>query len=333
MIGRFSRGRAPAADYWPGFVDALASLLLVLIFLLSFFFLSHVFLSEALSGRTDALARLEAKVADLTAQLDLEQAEKAELTQKLSTLRATLGAAETAEGGLSEAEKSADAETLRDALRTERKLSAAARDEVELLNQQLAELRKQIFSLQDALEASEARDREAQAKIVDLGKRLNAALAQKVQELARYRSEFFGRLRTVLDKRSDIEVVGDRFVFQSEVLFDSGSAEINPDGRRELKKLAGALKEIDAQIPDDISWVLRVDGHSDKQKISTRKFPSNWHLSSARAIAVVRFLVSQGIPAERLAATGFGEHQPLDQSESPAAYRRNRRIELKLTER
>jgi len=333
MIGRFSRARAPSADYWPGFVDALASLLLVLIFLLSFFFLSHVFLSEALSGRTDALARLEAKVADLTAQLDLEQSEKAKLSKQLTTLHATLGAAESAEAGLSVAEKTAGADSLRDALRTERKLSAAARSEVDLLNQQLAELRRQMLGLQDALEASEARDRESQAKIVDLGKRLNAALAQKVQELARYRSEFFGRLRTVLDKRSDIEVVGDRFVFQSEVLFDSGSAEINPAGRRELKKLAGALKEIDAQIPDDINWILRVDGHSDRQKISTRKFPSNWHLSSARAIAVVRFLTAQGIPAERLAATGFGEHQPLDESESPAAYRRNRRIELKLTER
>jgi chemotaxis protein MotB len=220
-----------------------------------------------------------------------------------------------------------------DAVLAEREISAAAKAQVALLNRQLAELRAQIAALNQALEASEVRDKEQQAQIVDLGKRLNAALAAKVQELARYRSEFFGRLRDVLGDRKDIRIVGDRFVFQSEVLFASGEAELGPGGREQMAALARTLRDLAGSIPIDVGWVLRVDGHTDKAPIRTDQYPSNWELSTARAISVVRFLQRQGIPPERLAATGFGEYQPLDTGETDEAYRRNRRIELKLTQR
>ena len=220
-----------------------------------------------------------------------------------------------------------------DAVLAEREISAAAKAQVALLNRQLSELRAQIAALNEALEASEVRDKEQQAQIVDLGKRLNAALAAKVQELARYRSEFFGRLRDVLGDRKDIRIVGDRFVFQSEVLFASGEAELGPGGREQMAALARTLRDLAGSIPVDVGWVLRVDGHTDRAPIRTDRFPSNWELSTARAISVVRFLQRQGIPPERLAATGFGEYQPIDPGDSDEAYRRNRRIELKLTQR
>ncbi len=170
-------------------------------------------------------------------------------------------------------------------------------------------------------------------QIADLGKRLNAALASKVQELASYRSEFFGRLREILGDRPDIRIVGDRFVFQSEVLFTPGNADLGPDARHELDLLAGALRAIAPKIPAEIPWVLRVDGHTDKRPISTAQFPSNWELSTARATAVVKYLIEQGLSADHLAAAGFGEFQPIDAGSSDEAYRKNRRIEFKLTER
>ena len=170
-------------------------------------------------------------------------------------------------------------------------------------------------------------------KIADLGSRLNIALAQRVQELSRYRSDCFGRLREILGNRPDVRIVGDRFVFQSEVLFAPGSADLSDNAKKQLLPVAQALKDISSKIPSDINWVLRVDGHTDKRPITTAQFPSNWELSTARAISVVRFFMDQGIPANRLVAAGFGEYQPIDTGDSEAAYRRNRRIELKLTER
>jgi chemotaxis protein MotB len=180
---------------------------------------------------------------------------------------------------------------------------------------------------------SEKRERESQAKIADLGQRLNVALAQRVQELTRYRSEFFGRLREILGNRPEIRVVGDRFVFQSEVFFDRGSAALRGEARPELDKLAAALLDLEKQIPRDIPWVLRVDGHTDTRPIATAQFPSNWELSAARAISVVQYLISRGLKPDRLVAAGFGEFQPLDSGTSDEAFSRNRRIELKLTER
>ncbi len=329
------RLRYSAADYWPGFVDALSTLLLVIIFLLAVFMLAQFFLGQAITGRDEALRRLNNQIAELSDLLALERQSNVSLRENLAQLEASLARTTQA---LSEAEaRAAEAEgrlsALGSSLDEEKEVSAAARSQAALLNQQVAALRQQLAALQAALEASEARDRDQQAVIADLGKRLNAALAQKVQELARYRSEFFGRLRDVLSNRAGIEVVGDRFVFQSEILFDSGSAELNASGRQELRKLAAALLDISRQIPEEINWILRVDGHTDVQPIHTAQFPSNWELSSARAISVVNFLQAQGVPGNRLVAAGFGEYQPLDPGNTPGAWRRNRRIELKLTEK
>jgi len=194
-------------------------------------------------------------------------------------------------------------------------------------------LRDQLSRIAAALDVSEAKVKEQQGQIVELGKRLNLALVNKVEQLARYRSEFFGRLREILGDRPDIRVVGDRFVFQSEVLFAPGSAELSDDAKKQLAPVIATLKEVSAKIPPDINWILRVDGHTDRRPISNPQFPSNWELSTARAISVVRFAIDEGIPAARLSAAGFAEKQPIDPRNVEDAYRRNRRIELKLTER
>jgi chemotaxis protein MotB len=190
-----------------------------------------------------------------------------------------------------------------------------------------------LAALETALDASEKKDKEAQNKIADLGQRLNVALAQKVQELTKYRSDFFGKLRQILGNRPDVRVVGDRFVLQSELFFDTGKADLKPEALTELEKVAAALVELEKQIPTDIAWVLRVDGHTDVRPISGGQFKSNWDLSAARAISVVQYLVGKGVAPQRLVAAGFGEFQPIDTGSSEDAYKRNRRIEFKLTER
>src|SRR5262245_30739721 len=215
-------------------------------------------------------------------------------------------------------------------LEAERRLTSRALAQVEVLNQQIAALRRQLAALEAALEASESKDKESQARIADLGQRLNIALAQRVQELSRYRSDFFGRLRTILGNRPDVRIVGDRFVFQSEVFFDTGQAILRPEGRAELDKLGSALTELERQIPGEIAWVLRVDGHTDIRPIVGR---TNWDLSAARAISVVQHLIGRGVSPQRLVAAGFGEFQPIDPDRTEEAFSRNRRIELKLTER
>jgi chemotaxis protein MotB len=334
--------RERSVEYWPGFVDALSTLVLGIVFLLSTFVVMQFYLSQEVTGKDQALARLNAQIAELTQLLSMEKTGKASLEEMLTTLRASLTTAEGErdrfkglyEGlGSGAADAKGKVTALSGQLDAEKQISARALAQVELLNQQIAALRRQLAALEDALEASEKKDKEAQGRIADLGQRLNVALAQRVQELSRYRSEFFGRLRTILGNRQDIRVVGDRFVFQSEVLFDTGSAAIRPEGKVELDKLASALTELEKQIPPEIAWVLRIDGHTDVRPIASPQFPSNWELSSARAISVVQYLISRGISPQRLVAAGFGEFQPLDAGTSDDAYRRNRRIELKLTER
>lgn len=450
-LARRSRG---SPNIWPGFVDALAALLMVIIFLLTVFMLSQFFLNELLSGRDEALARLERQISELSDLLSLERqastdlrlsiaqlsdqlqsstAERDAMSTQLAELaavrdalaaRAEKSEADAARVGaqLEDAFKviSADKEKIkiqlaeleslrRDilALRTvrkdleakvgklaanlqtterdltvardrskalearlaseqerttlaqreiekrdirlsellmrvdkseaeladERELGATQRSRIALLARQIAALRKQLQRIGALLEASETRTAKQQVQIADLGRRLNLALAARVEELSKYRSEFFGRLREVLGDHPGIRVVGDRFVFQSEVLFASGSAELNPKGEAQIARLATTLTEIGKKIPKDINWILRVDGHTDRVPIQTAAFPSNWELSTARAISVVKFLVDHGVPADRLAATGFGEHQPLDPRQNQAGYSRNRRIELKLTQR
>jgi chemotaxis protein MotB len=337
-----SRSRAQATNYWPGYVDMLSTLLLVVTFLMSLFMLTNYFITTQTSGKDTLLSRLNRQLSQLTELLALERSKKESVEDSLAALQATLidkdkeNARLTGllgeQGGKTEGAESRASE-LGGQLDQQKKITNEALAKVEILNQQLAALRLQLAQLQEALDASEAKDKDSQVKIADLGQRLNVALAKKVQELARYRSDFFGQLREVLGGRPDFQVVGDRFVFPADVLFDSGSAELKPEATGEIDKLADALKQLEKQIPPDIAWVLRIDGHTDIKPITSADFPSNWELSSARAIAVVRYLMEKGIPPNRLVAAGFGEFQPLDAGDSDEALRKNRRIELKLTER
>ncbi len=218
-------------------------------------------------------------------------------------------------------------------LEATRGLGAQQRNEIVILNNQILALRAQLTRIEEVLQVSEAETEAQQVVIADLGRRLNLALAAKVEELAEYRSEFFGRLRQVLAGRKGFTIIGDRFVFQSEVLFASGSADLGPQGKIGLDTFATELKEVITRIPEDLPWILQVDGHTDRIPIKTARFPSNWELSAARAIEVVNYLVSQGIPPYRLSATGYGEFQPIDPRDDEIGHRRNRRIELKLTQR
>jgi chemotaxis protein MotB len=340
--------RERTIDYWPGFVDALSTLVLGIIFLLTVFVVVQFFLSQEVAGKDTALVRLNAQISQLTDLLSLEKAGKVDLEDEISRLRASLSGAEQErdrikasvdQAAISDqapallAESQSKLAELSGALDSEKGVSARALAQVEVLNQQIAALRRQLDALEQALDASQKKDQESQTRIADLGQRLNVALAQRVQELSRYRSDFFGKLREILGNRPDIRIVGDRFVFQSELFFDSGQAVLNQEGRNELDKLAPALLDLEKQIPSDISWVLRVDGHTDVRPIASAQFPSNWALSAARAISVVQYLISKGVSPQRLVAAGFGEFQPLDPDRTEDAYRRNRRLELKLTER
>ena len=279
----------------------------------------------------DTAAALQARDVELTAVRDRTKSLEASLSTEQE--RTALAQRDIAERDVRLRELAGQMETSASALIDEKNLSAAAREQLRNLGRQIAALRQQLARLATALEASEAEARAQNVQIVNLGQRLNAALASKVQELSRYRSEFFGRLREVLGDQKNIRIVGDRFVFQSEVLFGSGSADLAEGGREQIERLAATLKEIAGRIPKDLDWVLRVDGHTDRVPIRTPKFPSNWELSTGRAISVVKHLIEVGIPPERLAATGFGEFRPIDPANSRDAYGRNRRIEFKLTGR
>src|SRR5579871_865494 len=337
-----SRGRRfEPVNYWPGFVDALSTMLLVIIFLLSVFMLAQFFLSREVTGKDEALTRLNRQIEELTNLLALERSQKGADEVRIATLTATLDSAEKEQrrlqGAAADSAAAADAankaQAVEGALDAQKQITARALAEVDVLNQQIAALRKQLAAIEDALAASESANKESQSKIADLGQRLNVALAQKVQELNRYRSDFFGRLRQILGSRPDIRVVGDRFVFESSVLFDVGKAEISPAGKQSLDSLASAVLDLEREIPPDLPWILRVDGHTDNRPISGGQYKSNWELSAARAVSVVQYLISKGVEPDRLAAAGFGEFQPIDQGTDEDSLSRNRRIELKLTER
>lgn len=334
--------RSQVTNYWPGFVDALSSLLLVIIFLLSLFMLTQFFLGQEIQGKDTAMSRLNSQIAELTELLNLERSTNEDVTGDLVALQATLGtmtverdqlAAQVAGFGTGDDGKDAQIETLSGDLESQRDISSDALAQVALLNQQLSALRTQIGALEEALNASEVKANESKTQVADLGRRLNVALAQRVQDLSRYRSDFFGRLRTILEGRADVRVVGDRFVFETDVLFASGSDALNPEGLAQLNQIADAIIDISGDIPDDLEWVIRVDGHTDRRPIATPQFPSNWELSTARSISVVKYFVSRGVPADRLVAAGFGENYPLVPGATETAYAQNRRIELKLDAR
>ncbi len=343
------RQRRENINIWPGFVDALTQLVMIIIFVVLVFTAGQFYLSSALSGRDVELAKLNERINALSDMLAMERKTSADLQLQLGTLSdhvaETKAALAKSQSALATARKQKQELALQAAgLQQEITSAAAKRKEAEAdiaqrqsaidrLTLQLVALQKQLQEIQAALDLSESKNKAANVQIADLGRRLNAALASKVSELASYRSEFFGRLRQLLGDRPDIKVVGDRFVFQSEVLFPRASADLTLEALDKLTPLADALKEISTKIPPDINWVLQVEGHTDKQPINTPEFHSNWELSTARAVSVVKFLIAQGIPPNRLSAAGFGEFQPVDPGTSPEAYARNRRIELKLTSR
>jgi chemotaxis protein MotB len=339
-LARTRRGES-GMNYWPGFVDALSTLILSIIFLLTIFVVIQFYLQQEVQGKNTALQQLNAQIGQLTDLLAMEKADKANVDKQLSQLQTSLSTIrterdkyrgfyeDTADGAAAAQNKVND---LSSQIEGEKAISAKAQSQVETLNEQIAALREQLAALGTALDVSNKKDVESQQRITDLGQRLNVALAQNVQELSRYRSNFFGKLRDILGNRTDIRIVGDRFVLQSEVFFDKGKAEVKTEGRDDLDKVATALLGLETQIPADIPWVLRVDGHTDVRPI-TGQFKSNWDLSAARAISVVQYLISKGVKPSRLVAAGFGEFQPIDAGTTEDAYGRNRRIELKLTER
>lgn len=337
------RGRNEEAPYWPGFVDAMAQLLLVITFLLSVFMIAQFLLARQISGQDSALGQLRSQIDELTQLLALEKAAKADSDAQLLSLTDDLNSQKQKNNDLLSSLSAQNAAGegqgntiagLQTALDSEKKISSDALAKVELLNQQISALRRQLATISSLLDDSEARNKNSEAQIAELGQRLNTALAQKVEELSKFRSEFFGRLRQILSQRSDILVVGDRFVFQSEVLFPKGGADLNDAGQAEMAKLADAVKQLEKEIPPDLNWILRVDGHTDNDPIVVgAKFASNWELSSARATAVVKYLVAQGVSPQHLAAAGFGEFQPIAPGDSEEAKSQNRRIELKLTEK
>ena len=333
------RQRRLGIDIWPGFVDALSQLLIIIIFVVMIFTAAQFYLTRALSGSESAVSSLTKEIAILRDRLALDEKTNKDLSENLaqvsSELQASIAARDQLQAQIADLTARVDEgrSTARDELADKDAALAQKDTEAALLNQQILALRDQLARISAALDVSEQKTKDQDVQITDLGKRLNAALANKVQELASYRSEFFGRLREILGDRPDIRIVGDRFVFQSEVLFAPGSADLGAEARHELDLLGGALRQIATKIPPEIPWVLRVDGHTDKRPISTSQFPSNWELSTARATAVVKYLIEQGISPDRLAAAGFGEVQPIESANSDDAYRKNRRIEFKLTER
>ena len=430
-----ARGNRFHGSIWPGFVDAMGALLMILFFVLSIFMILQYVLKDTITGQKNDIASLSAQVASLGDALGLEKsradtqtalvatlrgqeeaarARIAELMARATELRAEVSAAEQARDAraaeaeglraelgqstaaltamnmrLDEERRKAEetltllaaAEAARDKLATDQaraldesgkraaelaqaralladqtKLSEEGQRQVALLNQQTAQLRDQLAALQNLLDASRSADAADKVQIETLGANLNAALAKvaseqaaraaleekerlrleaEAKDLEHYRSEFFGRMRDILGSQEGVEVVGDRFVFPSEVLFAPGSATLNAEGQAQVARVATVIRSIMADIPPDIDWILRVDGHTDRTPLGPgNPFRDNWELSQARALSVVRYMIdSEGIPANRLAATGFGEYQPIDGGDSPEALARNRRIELKFTER
>jgi len=308
------RGFRQELNVWPGWVDGLSSLIIVVIFVLMVFVIAQAFLQQQLAGKDRTLLELNKRVAELNQMLGKERETSTALKAQIAAVTASLQAATAERDRLGEA-------------------SNASAAQVQALSQQIADLTAELQKLNDALGQANAKAQEQTTTITELTQKLNVALATKVGELAKYRSEFFGRLREVLGDRPDIRIVGDRFVFQSEVLFPSGSATLEDSGKEQLSKLAQTLIDISKTIPSNVNWVLRVDGHTDKRPIHTAEFPSNWELSTARATAVLQYLIEQGVPPNRLAAAGFSEFQPVDNGPGEDAFAHNRRIELKFDQR
>jgi chemotaxis protein MotB len=382
------RGAGNGLDAWPGYVDALSTLLMVTIFVLLVFVLAEAFLSSALTGSDNTINQLRGQIAELSSALSLEQSNNTSLAQELAALNSQLADVKAANANLTAQLESAtaaqgvDAANIRaltgqlsDAqaqsasagariaalqsqlaaqaqaaanappsmtaqlqetqqqLQAQKNVSQTALDEVDLLNQQVAALRLQMAMLAQALDAAQAADKQDNVQIVDLGKQLNQALARKVEELQQYRSEFFGTLRSILANEPNIKIVGDRFVFESDVLFPVDQATMTPAGQAEIGDVAKVIQKIAGRIPKNIDWVLSVDGYADAQPVTGGPFRDNYDLSAARALAVLHLLVADGVPADRVAATAFGSANPIAPGTTAQDYAQNRRIEFRLTNR
>ncbi|BFN12217.1 MULTISPECIES: peptidoglycan -binding protein [Marinobacter] len=348
MIGSRRRSRS-TTNVWPGYVDALSALLMLVIFMLLVYVVSQLYLSQTLSDRDNQLARLSAQLNELSELLGLEQSKTEALENQIVRLQDDYSTSLKRNDQLIEqlesnreqlmrqtASVEAQAEQLarmEEAVGEKDQISASQQAMILQLSNQIVSLREQLRQIASALELQQQMTDEKEQELEQVSRRLNTLLAERVNQLQQYQSEFFARLRDILAGNENVRIVGDRFLLPSELLFASASAELGEEGRQELDKLADLLLDISSRIPDDVDWILRIDGHTDMLPINTQRFPSNWELSTARAVAVVRYLATQGVPERRMAAAGFGEFFPVADGTSPKALQRNRRIELKLTDR
>lgn len=338
MIGYRRRARS-SVNIWPGFVDALSALLMLVIFMLLVYVVSQLYLSQTLSDRDTELARLNSRLEEISSLLGLEQDRNSAMEREMQRVQRQLGESlslnDQLESELEQTQEQAIGRQndLEAALDQEERLADSQRALLQQLSDRIGALQQQLATITRALELQEEIAADKSAELEDVSRRLNTLLAERVNQLQQYQSEFFGRLRQILQDNENIRVVGDRFLLPSELLFASGSARLGASGRQELDKLARVLLDVVEKIPGDIDWILRIDGHTDRIPISTPSFPSNWELSTARAVAVVRYLAEQGVPEERMAAAGFGEFFPVAEGTSDEDLRKNRRIEIKLTDR
>ncbi|RBW51890.1 peptidoglycan -binding protein [Marinobacter sp. F3R11] len=348
MIGSRRRSRS-TTNVWPGYVDALSALLMLVIFMLLIYVVSQLFLSQTLSDRNSELARLNQRLDEISQLLGLEQSKTKALEQEMlsvqSNFSASLAKNEDLQQRLDASRKqlmqqTADAEARAERLASMNRelddkdeLSASQQNMILQLSSQIASLQSQLQQITAALKLQKEITADKEGELENVSKRLNTLLAERVNELEQYQSAFFSRLRDILAANENIRIVGDRFLLPSELLFASGSASLGPEGKQELDKLAEVLLDVVKTIPADLEWILRIDGHTDLIPINTPQFPSNWELSTARAVAVVRYLAARNVPENRMVAAGFGEFFPVADGATPAALRKNRRIEIKLTDR
>lgn len=348
MIGSRLRSRS-TTNVWPGYVDALSALLMLVIFMLLVYVVSQLYLSQTLSDRDNQLARLNAQLNELSELLGLEQSKTEALENQMVRLQDDYSTSlnrndqlidqlESTREQLMRQTASVEAQAeqlarMEEAVGEKDQISASQQAMILQLSNQIVSLREQLRQIASALELQQQMTDEKEQELEQVSRRLNTLLAERVNQLQQYQSEFFARLRDILAGNENVRIVGDRFLLPSELLFASASAELGEEGRQELDKLADLLLDVSSRIPDDVDWILRIDGHTDMLPINTQRFPSNWELSTARAVAVVRYLAAQGVPERRMAAAGFGEFFPVADGTSPEALQRNRRIELKLTDR
>lgn len=348
MIGSRRRSRS-TTNVWPGYVDALSALLMLVIFMLLIYVVSQLFLSQTLSDRNSELARLNQRLNEISELLGLEQSKTEAMEQQMLTVQSNFSDSLAQNKDLTERldasrnqlmQQTADADAraerlanMNQKLDDKDELSISQQTMIMRLSNQIASLQNQLRQIASALKLQKEMTADKEGELENVSRRLNTLLAERVNQLEQYQSAFFSRLRNILAANENIRIVGDRFLLPSELLFASGSARLGTEGKQELDKLAQVLLDVVETIPADLEWILRIDGHTDLIPINTPQFPSNWELSTARAVAVVRYLADQGVPQNRMVAAGFGEFFPVANGTTPEALQENRRIEIKLTDR